>query len=287
MKLKKVLGFLPIKKFRHPDPVVPVVRLSGAIMERGIGRKGLSLAGLDKTLEEAFETDDAVAVALAINSPGGSPVQSDLIARRIKELSKEKELPVIAFVEDVAASGGYWLACAASEIVAAPASVVGSIGVISSGFGMVELLNKMGIERRLHTSGDRKGMLDPFSPEKPDHVKRLKALQSEIHEIFKEHVRQSRGDKLKGAEKDLFSGEFWTATKGLELGLVDELGDMYSVLKERFGHNVKLKPMERPKSWIQRRLNLGEEVGQDLKNGWADGLIGAVEERELWGRFGL
>ena len=282
MKFKKLLALLPIEKFQNPDPVVPVVRLSGAIMERGMTRKGLSLPGLDKTLEEAFETDDAVAVALAINSPGGSPVQSDLIARRIKELSAEKELPVIAFVEDVAASGGYWIACAAPEIIAAPASIVGSIGVISSGFGMVDMLGKLGIERRLHTSGDRKGMLDPFSPEKPDHVKRLKALQSEMHEIFKDHVRQARGDKLKGAEKDLFSGEFWTGAKGLELGLVDQLGDMHSVLKERFGEKVQIKPMERPKSWVQRKFGVGEEV-----SGLAEGLIETVEQREMWSRFGL
>jgi len=282
MKIKKLFSFLPIEKLRNPDPVVPVVRLSGAIAERGMGRKGLSLSGLDKTLEEAFDIDDAVAVALAINSPGGSPVQSDLIARRIKALSQEKELPVIAFIEDVAASGGYWIACAAPEIFAAPASIVGSIGVISSGFGLVEMLNKLGIERRLHTAGDRKGMLDPFSPEKPDHVKRLKALQNEMHEIFKDHVRQSRGEKLRGPEKDLFSGEFWTAAKGVELGLVDCLGDMHGVLKERFGEKVKLKPMERPKSWVQRRLGMDGDV-----RGLADGLLETVDEREMWGRFGL
>src|SRR5216684_4261333 len=198
-------------RFRR-TPIVPVVRLSGVIVAGGrFGARGLSLDAVSSLLSKAFGVKGAKAVALAINSPGGSPVQSALIATRIRLLATEKNIPVIAFVEDVAASGGYWLACAADEIVADPASIVGSIGVISAGFGFQDFLARYGVERRVHTSGERKAMLDPFRPENPEDIARLKGLQGEIHDGFKDWVRQRRGTKLKGDEAMLFSGEFWTA----------------------------------------------------------------------------
>ncbi|MCW9035734.1 MAG: S49 family peptidase [Rhodospirillales bacterium] len=286
MKIKKFLSYLPVERFQNPPPVVAVVRMSGIIGELGPGRKGLSLHSLAKSMESAFKDDDVKAVAIALNSPGGSPVQSDLIAAQLKALSKEKEIPVIAFAEDVAASGGYWIACAADEIYASPSSIIGSIGVISAGFGATELIEKIGLERRVHTSGTRKGMLDPFLPEQPDHIKRLKHLQKEIHEEFKDHVRQSRGDRLTGEEKDLFSGEFWTGKHALELGLIDGIGGMHQIMKERFGEKVKFKEIEPPKSWIQRRF--GMELNSRLPGGnIADGLMASIEERQLWNRYGL
>src|SRR5580658_3774537 len=234
----KALGVLrPLipKRFRRDQPVVPVVRLTGVI---GFGtplRPGLSLAGVARMLDKAFAMPNAPAVALAINSPGGSPVQSHLIFRRIRELAEEKKRKVIVFVEDAAASGGYMIACAGDEIVADPHSIVGSIGVVGGSFGFTKLIEKIGIERRLYTSGDHKAMLDPFLPEDPGDVERLKKLQRDIHDSFIALVKARRGGKLTGPENDLFSGEYWTGVRGLELGLVDALGDFRGVLRERFG----------------------------------------------------
>ncbi len=285
MKLKKILSYLPVERFQNPPPVVAVLRMSGVIGQMGPGRKGLSLHALSKSIDEAFKIDDVKAITIALNSPGGSPVQSDLIAARLKELSKEKKVPVIAFAEDVAASGGYWIACAAEEIYASTSSIIGSIGVISAGFGATDLIEKIGLERRVHTSGTRKGMLDPFLPEQPDHVKRLKSLQKEIHEEFKEHVRQSRGDRLKGDEKDLFSGEFWTGKHAVDLGLIDGIGNMHQVMKDRFGEKVKFKEVKPPKSWLQRRFGVETNIG--LPTNLADGLMSTLEERQMWNQYGL
>src|SRR5262249_3637182 len=208
-------------------PVVPVVRLSGVIAASGLlGNRGLSIESAAPLLRRAFDMRGAKAVALEINSPGGSPVQSALIGQRIRLLAEEKGLKVIAFVEDVAASGGYWLACAADEIIVDPHSIVGSIGVISAGFGFHDLIGRIGIERRLHTSGERKSMLDPFRPEKPEDVERLSSLQAEIHDGFKDWVRERRSGKLRADDATLFSGEFWDGRRGLELGLVDERGGL-------------------------------------------------------------
>ncbi len=263
-------------------PVVAVVRLSGVIGPLGPWRGGLSLAGLAPTLERAFALGGLKGVALAINSPGGSPVQSALIARRIRALAAEKKLPVFAFVEDVAASGGYWLATAADEIYADDSSIVGSIGVISAGFGFQELLQRLGVERRVHTAGARKSMLDPFRPESPDDVARLEALQREIHDSFKAQVRARRGERLKADDETLFSGEFWTGRRGLDLGLIDGLGDLRSVMRTRFGDKVRLRPVGGQRGWLMRRL--GRSAAPD---DWARGLLVAAEERALWARFGL
>ncbi len=265
---------------------MPVVRLSGVIASLGLlGARGLSIESMAPLLRRAFNVRGAKAVALSINSPGGSPVQSALIAQRIRLLAAEKNLPVIAFVEDVAASGGYWLACAADEIVADAASIVGSIGVISSGFGFQDVLARFGIERRVHTSGERKSMLDPFQPERREDVERLKTLQAEIHDGFKDWVRRRRSGKLKGDEPNLFSGEFWTAKRGLELGLVDGLGELRATLQARYGAKVHL-PLIIPKRSLLQRVGLGTRLGSRLED-IGPATLAAIEERLHWQRFGL
>jgi signal peptide peptidase SppA len=268
-------------RFRR-GPVVPVVRLSGVIASGGLlGARGLSIEGVAPLLARAFAQRGAKAVALVINSPGGSPVQSALIAQRIRLLATEKKLPVIAFVEDVAASGGYWLACAADEIVADRASIVGSIGVVSASFGFQGLIAKLGVERRVHTSGENKSMLDPFRDEKPEDVERLKRLQAEIHDGFKDWVRERRGAKLKGEDSLLFTGEFWTAKRGLEFGLVDSLGELRSVLQARYGAKVHLPVMAQRRRLLSR-FGLGSGI-----DSIGPAIIAAVEERAHWQRFGL
>lgn len=233
------------------------------------------------------------AVALAINSPGGSAVQSALIAQRVRALAGEHHLPVTAFVEDVAASGGYWLACAADEIFAQEASIVGSIGVVASGFGFTGLLDKLGVERRLHTAGDRKAQLDPFRPEDPEEVARLKALLDDIHRSFVAMVRERRGDRLRAPDETLFSGEFWTGRRALDLGLIDGFGEIRSVMRARYGDMVKLRVVgTRIPLWkrLMRRSDLplaGLSVGGGLASDLAEALLTALEERALWSRYGL
>ena len=233
---------------------MPVVRLNGIIGFSTPLRPGLTLAGIARTLDRAFAVRNASAVALAINSPGGSPVQSHLIFRRIRELAAEKNRRVIAFIEDAAASGGYMIACAADEIIADPYSIVGSIGVVGGSFGFDKLIEKIGVERRLYTSGEHKAMLDPFLPEDPGDVERLKKLQREIHDSFIALVKSRRGGKLNGPENDLFSGEYWTGTRGLELGLVDAIGDMRGVLRQRFGDKLVMPLISAERGWFGRRI---------------------------------
>ncbi len=271
-------------------PVVAVLRLNGIIGQMGGLRRGLSLDALAQRLERAFKTRRLCAVALAVNSPGGAPAQSAMIAGRIRDLADEKDIPVTCFIEDVGASGGYWLACAGDEIYAQASSIVGSIGVVSGGFGFAEVIKKLGIERRLHTSGDKKAMNDPFGPEKAAEVKHLKALQKEIHDDFIAMVRARRGDRLAASDKVLFSGAYWTGTKALELGLIDGLGDLRGVMRERFGEQVKFKLFDERRSWWQRRFSLAAlQTGPaELPSlNLADGLLAAVEERLWWNRFGL
>ena len=244
------------RRFRADVPVVPVVRLTGVIGFSTPLRPGLTLASVAKPLDRAFAWPRARAVALIINSPGGSAVQSHLIFQRVRQLSAEKKVPVVAFVEDVAASGGYMIACAADEIFADPSSIVGSIGVIGATFGFDKLIDKIGIERRIYTSGVNKAMLDPFLPENPDHVARLKAIQEEIHGTFISLVKSRRGGKLNGAEEELFTGEYWAALKGRELGLVDRIGDLRSTLRERYGDKVET-PLVAPKTSLFGRTTPG------------------------------
>jgi signal peptide peptidase SppA len=268
-------------RFRR-GPVVPVVRLSGVIASNALlGSRSLSIESVAPLLKRAFDMRGAKAVALSINSPGGSAVQSALIGQRIRLLAGEKDLKVIAFVQDVAASGGYWLACAADEIIADPHSIVGSIGVISAGFGFQDLLARIGVERRLHTAGERKSMLDPFRPEKAEDVERLERLQAEIHGGFKDWVRQRRAGKLNGHDELLFSGEFWTGRRGVELGLVDGLGELRATLQARYGAKVYL-PMIGPRRRLLSRLGLGASL-----DGIGPSTLAAIEERLHWQRFGL
>jgi signal peptide peptidase SppA len=262
-------------------PIVPVIPLSGVIGQIGFAKRGLSLAALATHLDRAFQMRRAKAVALTINSPGGSPVQSALIAKRIRALSGEKGIPVFAFCEDVAASGGYWLACAADEIYADGASIVGSIGVVSASFGFSALLERIGVERRVHTAGDRKAMLDPFRQEDPKDVKHLKVIQKDLHEQFMAYVRERRSLRLNADEKALFNGEFWTGRKALELGLVDGIGDLRSVMREKLGEHVRFKVMTRPRGWLQRRL------GMEREKSLAQEFMTSVEERAIWARYGL
>lgn len=279
------LGPLLPARWRSDVPVVPVVRFSSVIGAAVPLRPGLSLANTAKMIERAFNTRNASAVALLINSPGGSPAQSHLILQRIRQLSAEKNIPVFAFIEDIGASGGYMLACAADEIVADTYSLVGSIGVVGGSFGFEKLIEKLGIERRLYTSGERKAMLDPFLPEKPEDVKRLKAIQKDIHERFIALVKERRGAKLNGADKTLFSGEFWTAANALELGLIDNIGDLRSFLRARFGDKVRTPVMAAEKSFLAKRIPgfSAMEIGPGL----ADEAISALEERAIWSRYGL
>src|SRR5207342_3417748 len=234
-RLREVLASAVPRRFRPDIAVVPVVRLAGPIGLSTPLRPGLTLAALARVFDKAFAMRGAKAIALVINSPGGSAVQSHLIYTRIRQLAAEKKMPVVAFVEDVAASGGYMIACAADEIFADPSSIVGSIGVIGASFGFSKLIEKIGVERRIYTSGVNKAMLDPFLPENPDHVARLKAIQEDIHTAFIELVKSRRGVKLNSADENLFTGEYWAARKGMELGLVDRIGDLRSTLRERYG----------------------------------------------------
>ena len=281
------LDRLPLGRWRAAKPQVAVLRLAGVIAPMGPWRGGLSIAGLAGPIERAFGLKPLAAVALAVNSPGGAAAQSALIATRIRALAQEKGVPVIAFVEDVAASGGYWLAAAADEIYASETSIVGSIGVISASFGFHELIQRLGIRRRLYTAGERKSLLDPFLEENPADVARLRAIQAEMHEAFKAHVRARRAGKLKASEEALFNGEFWTGKRALELGLTDGIGEMRETLRLRFGEKVRLRPIGGGRSWLRRRLGLAAEGFLSSSEGWAPELLSALEARALWARFGL
>ncbi len=263
---------IPFIGMRHPR--VSVIRLNGAIVA---GARGSTLndAGTAAMIEKAFAKGKPAAVALVINSPGGSPVQSSLIAARVKRLADEKDIKVYAFVEDVAASGGYWLACAADEIWVDATSIVGSIGVVHASFGFPEMLAKFGVERRVHTAGKSKSMLDPFRPEKPDDIKKLKGWQAQIHEVFIDHVKTARGTRLT-EEEDLFTGEVWIGDKAVENGLADGIGHVVPKMKEIFGDKVKFQVFG-PKRGLLSRI--GARV--------ADDAIGLMEERSLYARYGL
>ncbi|HEY2249295.1 MAG TPA: S49 family peptidase [Bradyrhizobium sp.] len=287
----RALGWLPAR-LRRGSAVVPVVRLSGVIGAVTPLRPGMTLAGIAKTLEKAFATKNARAVALVINSPGGSPVQSRQIYLRIRQLAREKNLQVMVFVEDVAASGGYMIACAGDEIYCDPSSILGSIGVVGGSFGMTELIRKIGVERRLYTAGEHKAMLDPFLPEDPDDVARLKAIQREIHAIFIDLVKQSRGTRLKGADEMLFTGEYWAGETAVSLGLADGIGDLRSTLRARFGDKV-LTPVIAPASGMlsgllgRRSPGAGSLDIADSLASLPDELISALETRAIWSRFGF
>jgi signal peptide peptidase SppA len=274
-----------IERFRDPPPVVPVVRFDGVIAPRQ-WRGALSMASHAAALDRAFGMKRAVAVAIAVNSPGGSPVQSSLLYRRIRALADEKKVPVFAFAEDVAASGGYWLALAGDEVYAEETSLLGSIGVVSSGFGFTRLIDRIGVDRRLHTAGENKSLLDPFLPEQERDIARLTALQEDIHIAFKDHVKRRRAGKIDAADETLFSGEVMTGRMALQKGLIDGIGDLRSVMRARFGERVRLVPVasERRRRWPFSRPQRGVDA---VGLGFVADLVDWLEARLLWARFGL
>jgi signal peptide peptidase SppA len=285
------MEWLPAR-LRRGTPVVPVVRLSGVIGAVTPLRPGMTLAGVARMLERAFAMKNARAVAVVINSPGGSPVQSRQIYLRIRQLAAEKNLPVLVFVEDVAASGGYMIACAGDEIFCDPSSILGSIGVVGGSFGFQDLIKRIGVERRLYTAGEHKAMLDPFLPEDPEDVARIKALQREIHAIFIALVKQSRGARLKGADDALFTGEYWAGETSVSLGLADAIGDLRSTLRTRYGDKV-LTPVIAPATGLlsgllgRKSAGAGTLVALDGFGGLPDELISALETRAIWAKFGF
>jgi signal peptide peptidase SppA len=289
VSIEKWMSWIPAR-LRPGRAVVPVVRLSGVIGAVTPLRPGMSLAGVARMLERAFAVKNAKAVALLINSPGGSPVQSRQIYLRIRQLAEEKKLPVLVFVEDVAASGGYMIACAGDEIFCDPSSILGSIGVVGGSFGFQELIKKLGVERRLYTAGTHKAMLDPFLPENPDDVARLKALQREIHTIFIALVKQSRGARLKGADDVLFTGEYWAGDTSISLGLADAIGDLRSTLRARYGDKVQtplIAPASGMLSSLLGRRSPGVLAAWESASSLPEEAISAFETRAIWAKFGF
>ena len=287
----RMMEWIPAR-LRRGAAVVPVVRLSGLIGAVTPLRPGMSLAGVARTLERAFSMKNAKAVALVINSPGGSPVQSRQIYLRIRHLAAEKKLPVLVFVEDVAASGGYMIACAGDEIFCDPSSIMGSIGVVCGTFGFQDLIKRIGVERRLYTAGEHKGMLDPFLPENPDDVTRIKAIQREIHALFIALVKQSRGARLKATDDVLFTGEYWAGETSVSLGLADAVGDLRSTLRARYGDKV-VTPVVAPSTGLlsgllgRKSAGAGTLASLDGFTGLPDELISALESRAIWAKFGF
>ncbi len=286
--MEKIKKYIP---FRKKAPQVGVIKLTGVIGASGSFRKGLNLQSIETFLQDAFSNKRITAVALIINSPGGSPVQSDLIQKRIRDLSTEFQKPVFVFCEDVAASGGYWIALAGDEIYANASSIIGSIGVVSAGFGFKEAISKLGVERRIYSTGPNKGMLDPFVDEDPKHIERLKLLQEEIFTLFREWVLSRRGEKLNGTHEELFSGAFWTGIQAKELGLIDGLGDLREIMRNKFGDKVVFKEYA-AKTGILSKLGLGGSsefsMVTDAKiNSLFSDAMEWIEQRVTWGRFGL
>ncbi len=279
------------KSWTKSKPLVPVLRFSGAIGMASPFRPGLSLASAAASIDKAFSMRGAKAVAIQINSPGGSPVQSTLIFKRVRALAEEKNLKVYVFAEDVAASGGYMLACAGDEIYADESSIIGSIGVISASFGFTGLIEKIGVQRRVYTAGANKDVLDPFLPEKSADVKRIKAIQLDVHQAFIDLVKTRREGKLNKPEKALFTGEFWTGQAALDLGLVDGISDLRTKMREVYGDGVRFKLVGPSTSWFRRKKSVAVDGGGfdlgALSGELTEGVISAIEARALWARFGL
>jgi len=271
--------------------VVPVLKFTGAIGMVTPLRPGLSIAAFAGSIEKAFSMSSAPSVAVIVNSPGGSPVQSSLIFKRIRQLAEEKQKKVYVFCEDVAASGGYYLSVAGDEIYADASSIIGSIGVISTSFGLDKAIDKLGIERRVYTAGLNKGSLDPFLPEKAEDIERLKAIQRDVHDVFIGVVKERRLGRLKGPDSELFSGAFWSAPRALELGLIDGISDIRTKMRELHGDKVRLKVVSPERGWLSLRMRRLPTV-LDAAAGvgglaFADDLVSAIETRSLWSRFGL
>ena len=259
--------------------IVPHIKLNGVIGNVGKFKQGIDFSGQEEIITKAFSIRKAQCVAITINSPGGSPVQSHLIFNLIRQQAKKNKKKVLVFAEDVAASGGYLIACAGDEIYANSSSIIGSIGVIYSSFGFTELIKKIGVERRVHTAGKNKSTLDPFLEEKKEDIDRLKKIQLDLHKDFIELVEKSRSTKLKKTEVELFSGEFWSGTKAKDLGLIDGIGDANQILKEKFGDDVVIKKFEKSKGWLSKKLS--------SSNDQLDQLANILDEKSIWQRYGL
>lgn len=271
------------------QPVVPVLRFAGPIGMATPLRPGLSLATYASAIDKAFAMSKLPGVAVIINSPGGSPVQSNLIFKRLRQLATEKNKKIYVFCEDVAASGGYFLAIAGDEIYADPSSIVGSIGVVSRSFGFVDLLERVGIERRVYTAGTNKNQLDPFLPENEDDIERLKSIQKDVHDVFIGLVKERRLGKLKAPDAELFSGAFWSAAKATEFGLIDGITDVRSKMRQVFGEKVRLKVVEPERGGLLSRLRRAPGASGLGNTGlaFADDLVSAAETRTLWSRYGI
>ena len=265
--------------FFKKKKIVPHLKLSGVIGNVGKFRQGIDFSGQEEIISKAFSFKKAPCIAITVNSPGGSPVQSHLIYSFIKQQAKKNKKKVIVFTEDVAASGGYLIACAGDEIYANSSSIIGSIGVIYSSFGFTELIKKIGVERRIHTAGKNKSTLDPFVEEKKEDIERLKNIQLDLHKDFINVVEESRGLKLKRSEIELFSGEFWSGRKAKDLGLIDGIGNVNQVLREKFGEDVIIKKFEKSKSWLSKKLS--------SSNDQIDQLANILEEKSVWQKYGL
>lgn len=284
-KFDNLLSALPFG-IGGSKPVVAIFRLEGVIGRVSSMKSGLTLNSLNKLIEKMFKLEKLDAVCLTINSPGGSPVQAEIIASRIINLAKEKEVPVYSFVEDVAASGGYWLACAGEKIFASQSSIVGSIGVISSGFGFHEAIEKLGVERRVYTEGKTKSVLDPFKPAKDSDIKIIKKIQKDIHEHFVGTVKARRAGRLTQNDDILFNGEFWAGQTAVDFGLVDGINDVYSFIKEEFGENVKIEHIEHKQSWLKKRLGMSQ-LSKEISSDIANSLVDAIEAKMQNSKFDL
>ena len=284
-KWDQLLSALPLG-LGSSKPVVAVLRLEGVIGKIGTLKTGLTLNSLNKLIEKTFNLDRLEAVFLSINSPGGSPVQSELIASRIRELADEKEIAVYSFVEDVAASGGYWLACAGDKIYASYSSIVGSIGVVSSGFGFHEAIEKLGVERRIYTEGNTKSILDPFQPAKESDIKIIKKIQKEIHNHFISTVKARRAGRLTQSDEILFNGQFWTGQTAVDYGLIDGIDNLYSFIQAKYGNNVKIEYIETKQPWFKKKLgmvNNSEIFAENL----ASSLVDVAEKRLTYSKFDI
>lgn len=284
-KFEQLLSFLPLG-LGISKPVVAIFRLDGVIGKVSTLKSGLTLSLLNKLIEKMFKIERLDAICLSINSPGGSPVQADLITTRIIELAKVKDVPVFSFVEDVAASGGYWLACAGNKIYASKSSIIGSIGVISSGFGFHGAIEKLGIERRVYTEGKTKSVLDPFKPAKNSDIKIIGKIQQDIHYHFISTVKDRRAGRLTQNDDILFNGEFWSAQTAVDYGLIDGIDNLYSFIQKRYGDNVKIEHIENKQSWIKKKLGMSQ-VTQEFASELAEGVINSAEKRLLQSKFDI
>ncbi|AFC71308.1 S49 family peptidase [Rickettsia australis] len=270
--------------FGDSKEVIAVLRLSGVIGKVSAMQSGLTLESLNELIEKAFKIKKLKALCLIINSPGGSPVQSELIAKRIRDLAKENKIKIYSFIEDMAASGGYWIACSGDWIYASYSSVIGSIGVVSSGFGFHEAINKLGIERRVYTEGKNKAILDPFKPINKEDLKIIKDLQKQVYEHFVEYVKTRRVGKLTQQDEILFNGEFWAGQTALDYGLIDGIGDMYSIMKEKFGDNIKFQYLCAKQPWLKKKLGMGSKI---LTDNLANSLIDVIENKIINDKFDI